>query len=219
MDHKVVNTNLAPLSIHRTVFYREHFKRVIDIAFVILTAPISLPIILLTAFFVGRDGSTPFYRQQRVGLNGKSFSILKIRTMVPNADKKLAEYLDENPDAKHEWDTTQKLKQDPRITPIGRFLRKSSIDELPQLWNVLIGDMSIVGPRPMMVEQKELYPGVAYYKMRPGITGPWQISDRNETTFAERAIYDTAYYGKLSLKTDMGILARTIGVVLRCTGH
>lgn len=219
MDNKLANTNSPSLSMHETTFYRDYFKRVLDIAFVILSAPIALPIILLTAIIVGRDGSAPFYRQQRIGLNGKNFSILKIRTMVPNADEKLAEYLDENPAAKHEWDADQKLKHDPRITPMGRFLRKSSIDELPQLWNVLFGDMSVIGPRPMMVEQKQLYPGIAYYKMRPGITGSWQVSDRNETTFAERATYDTTYYRNLSLKTDMGILARTVVVVLRCTGY
>lgn len=219
MDKKLVAANLPSLKLNGTAFYRYYFKRVLDITFVLLTAPITLPILIMTAILVGKDGSSPFYRQQRIGLNGKPFSILKIRTMVQNADQKLVQYLDENPEAKVEWDTAQKLKEDPRITPIGNFLRKSSIDELPQLWNVLLGDMSLVGPRPMMVEQKELYPGTAYYKMRPGITGPWQISDRNETTFAERATYDTTYYSNLSFKTDMLILVRTVGVVLKCTGY
>jgi len=219
MDDKLVNTSLPLLSMHGTSLYRDFFKRGLDILFAILSAPIALPILAVVALLVRRDGSTPFYRQLRVGKNGKEFSILKVRTMVPDADSRLAEYLDENPLAKREWETTQKLKDDPRITSIGRLLRKSSIDELPQLWNVFLGDMSLVGPRPMMVDQKELYPGLAYYELRPGITGPWQVSDRNETTFAERAKYDTTYYSSLSFKTDLGILGRTIGVVLRCTGY
>lgn len=219
MDDKLVSANLPLLSMHGTSWYRDFFKRGLDILFAVLSAPIALPILAVVALLVRRDGSTAFYRQWRVGKNGKEFSILKVRTMVPDADSRLAEYLDENPLAKREWETTQKLKDDPRITSIGRFLRKSSIDELPQLWNVLLGDMSLVGPRPMMVDQKEMYPGLAYYELRPGITGPWQISDRNQTTFAERAKYDTTYYSNLSFKTDFGILGRTIGVVLRCTGY
>ena len=112
-----------------------------------------------------------------------------------------------------------KIVADPRVTPVGRLIRRFSIDELPQLWNVLKGDMSLVGPRPMMAGQQVLYPGVAYYALRPGITGTWQISDRNETSFAARADFDAAYEETLSFMGDLHILAATFGVVLRATGY
>ncbi|MEO0566873.1 MAG: sugar transferase [Pseudomonadota bacterium] len=195
------------------------FKRVLDITLVILAAPFALPLVLLMALLVARDGSSPFFLQRRVGRNGEIFNLVKIRTMVKDAEAKLESYLEANPEARAEWDSTQKLKDDVRITGVGKFLRKSSLDELPQLWNVLRGDMSLVGPRPMMEDQKPLYPGSAYYAMRPGITGLWQISDRNQSTFAARAEFDADYFNSLSLKTDMSILARTVSVVLRCTGY
>ena len=115
----------------------------------------------------------------------------------------------------------QKLRNDPRITRLGHILRKASIDELPQLWNVLRGEMSLIGPRPMMVDQQALYPnpGAAYYRLRPGITGLWQVSDRNESSFVERATFDGSYYNDLSLKADLSIFVRTISVVMRATGH
>jgi lipopolysaccharide/colanic/teichoic acid biosynthesis glycosyltransferase len=143
----------------------------------------------------------------------------KIRTMVPQADRLLEAYLAENPEVRREWDLTQKLKCDPRITRFGGLLRKTSLDELPQLWNVFVGNMSLIGPRPMMVDQEGLYPGTAYYALRPGISGPWQVSKRNESSFAERAKYDTDYYLGLSFRGDLKILAQTVGVVLRSTGY
>ena len=127
------------------------------------------------------------------------FRLWKLRSMVVDADRKLEEYLCANPAARAEWDETQKLKDDPRITAAGRLIRKTSLDELPQLWNVLIGDMSLVGPRPMMPQQAELYPGRDYYRLRPGLTGLWQISDRNATSFAARAAYDAEYSRQMSL--------------------
>lgn len=202
---------------HRT--YRNRFKRVLDILFVLLAAPIALPLIGTMVVLTAMDGANPFYRQSRIGKNGRVFGMWKIRTMVPNAEERLEGYLASNPQAREEWDSTQKLKNDPRITPIGKFLRKSSMDELPQLWNVLTGDMSLVGPRPMMEDQKSLYPGLAYYALRPGVTGAWQVSIRNDSTFASRAKYDTKYYYDLSLATDLKILVRTVGVVLRGTGY
>ncbi len=138
--------------------------------------------------------------------------------MVSDADARLAEYLANDPQAKAEWDHAQKLKNDPRITRIGSFLRKTSLDELPQLWNVLKGDMSLVGPRPMMPRQQVLYPGTAYYALRPGITGTWQISDRNQCSFAARAEFDADYEQSLSFARDLHILLSTVGVVLRGTG-
>ena len=139
--------------------------------------------------------------------------------MVPNADVHLADYLSKNPSAREEWDKTQKLKIDPRTTRFGQVLRRTSIDELPQLWNVLIGDMSLVGPRPMMTEQRCLYSGKAYYSLRPGITGFWQISERNGSSFAARASFDTRYFNEMTLSTDIKVLSKTFGVVLRGTGY
>ncbi|MDA7965969.1 sugar transferase [Ruegeria sp.] len=200
-------------------FYRDYLKRGLDIAFILLTLPVAVPLIAVLALIAARDGASPFYRQSRVGRNGVTFTMFKIRTMVNDADDRLETYLADNPSASVEWDSTQKLKHDPRITSIGHFMRRSSLDELPQLWNVLRGDMSLIGPRPMMVSQQSLYPGRSYYEMRPGITGLWQVSDRNESTFADRARFDTRYVETLSFKNDLMILFKTVGAVLRCTGH
>ena len=201
-----------------TGIYRNLGKRVLDTTLILLSAPIIVPVILAIAILVALDGGKPFYRQQRIGKGGHTFNIWKLRTMVDNADAVLEAYLEQNPAMRREWDTKQKLLDDPRVTRLGRFLRKCSIDELPQLLNVLRGDMSLVGPRPMMVDQKKLYHGVDYYDVRPGITGFWQISDRNETSFADRVFYDARYNNKLSLKTDVKILLATVNVVLRGTG-
>ena len=175
----------------RSSVYRTYVKRLIDVTLVLLTSPISVFFVGLGAIFTAMDGHNPFYTQKRIGRGGREFSIYKLRTMVPNADEKLEAFLAENPDARAEWDVHQKLTDDPRITRVGNLLRKTSLDELPQLFNVLKGDMSIVGPRPMMVEQKSMYPGRAYYLHRPRITGLWQISDRHATSFRARAEYDT----------------------------
>lgn len=215
---------LGPEAYPKTVarrggFYGVAGKRLFDIAFVILTAPFVLPLLTIVACVAMLDGGKPFYRQQRIGMGGRVFYLLKIRTMIADADRKLESYLVSDPAARQEWDTTQKLKHDPRITRFGRFLRKSSLDELPQLWNVLVGEMSVIGPRPMMVDQRSLYPGTAYYALRPGITGSWQVSDRNECTFAGRSDFDTSYYSGLSFRTDLSILLRTVAVVFRGTGY
>lgn len=206
--------------IHLASIYRVFGKRALDVIFVLAVAPIGATLVLLAALlsFLS-DGRWPFYLQDRVGRDRRIFKIMKIRTMVLDADARLAEYLSNHPEARVEWEKKQKLEHDPRIIRFGNVLRKTSLDELPQLWNVLKGDMSIIGPRPMMVEQQELYPGSDYYELRPGITGPWQISDRSQGTFAGRARFDTAYNETLSLRNDVHILARTAGVVLRCTGR
>ncbi len=208
-----------PLPPHRPGLYRNLFKRAFDITAVTLALPVVAPLILGLALAVRRDGGSSFYTQQRVGKGGRHFHMWKLRSMVPDADDRMQAYLDANPEARREWDTTQKLKRDPRITGFGAFLRRSSLDELPQLFNVLTGDMSLVGPRPMMLNQQTLYPGQAYFALRPGITGHWQTAGRNATAFEARADYDTVYEADLSLKTDLRILARTVGVVMRCTGY
>lgn len=199
--------------------YRGGAKRVMDVALVLAAAPIVIPVVLALAFLVKLQGGQAFYSQPRVGRHGRIYTIWKLRSMTRNADQALEAYLAANPAAREEWDRTQKLKQDPRITRLGRVLRKSSLDELPQLWNVLWGDMSLVGPRPMMPEQQAMYPGTAYYNLRPGITGMWQVSKRNESSFADRARFDTQYDRRLSLMTDVKLLLATVRVVLRGTGH
>lgn len=199
--------------------YLRVVKPLIDRFAVILSLPIILPVIAILALFIMRDGHRPFYTQKRVGRGGVDFPLLKLRTMVPDADACLEGYLSENPEARAEWNATQKLKNDPRITRVGRLLRKTSLDELPQLLNVLAGQMSLVGPRPMMPCQKSMYPGSAYYRLKPGITGFWQVSKRNGAEFWQRAEYDTSYEREVALGTDIRVLFKTVGVVLRATGY
>lgn len=199
--------------------YRGGLKRAFDLLIMVLSMPIWLPVILISAALVATDGHSPFYCQKRIGRNGRVFWLWKLRSMVVDADAKLDDYLEANPEARAEWDATQKLKRDPRITTVGRLLRKTSIDELPQLFNVLLGDMSLVGPRPMMENQKSLYDGEGYYTLRPGLTGLWQVSDRNESRFIDRVRFDNLYAETVSLKTDLIVLCRTILVVIRGTGY
>jgi len=200
-------------------FYRSLGKRFLDILLVVMALPMVLPLVLMLAVLIMRDGHSPFYMQERVGRGGRIFRLWKLRTMVPNAKAHLERYLEGNPEARQEWDAYQKLSSDPRITAFGHFLRKTSLDEIPQLWNVLKGDMSLVGPRPMMPEQRDLYPGRAYYALRPGLTGMWQVSDRNASTFAQRADFDTDYERDLSMGLDAKLIVATVGVVLRGTGQ
>jgi lipopolysaccharide/colanic/teichoic acid biosynthesis glycosyltransferase len=194
-------------------------KRGFDIAAVLLSAPLILVLIGALALLVRRDGGRAFYCQPRLGKHGRIFLLWKLRSMVPDADARLARHLSEDPAAAAEWAKAQKLRHDPRITGAGRWLRKYSLDELPQLWNVLIGDMSLVGPRPMFPEQQVLYPGSAYFDFRPGLTGLWQISKRNQCSFAERADFDNRYAQTASFIGDLGILMQTVSVVLRGTGY
>ncbi|WP_299964548.1 sugar transferase [uncultured Roseobacter sp.] len=198
--------------------YRSFFKRLFETVLCILAAPVVLLLVPVMAVLVALDGRNPFYSQLRVGRNGQVFRMWKLRTMVHGADDLLEAYLAANPAARAEWNQTQKLRNDPRITPIGRFLRKTSLDELPQLWNVVAGHMALVGPRPMMVSQRDSYTGRAYYNLRPGLTGLWQVSDRNNCEFSGRVHYDDLYERQLSLNTDLRVIFRTIGVVLRGTG-
>ncbi len=221
MDMRATRVPMAELvrRAPRKGWYRNAFKRAFDVTAIVLAAPIVVPIVAALAIAVSRDGGQAFYTQQRVGQGGRAFRMWKLRSMVSDADERMAHYLAANPEARAEWDETQKLKNDPRITPFGRFLRRASLDELPQLWNVLLGDMSLVGPRPMMLNQQALYPGTAYYALRPGVTGYWQTAGRNRTTFEARAEFDAIYEQDLSLATDLRILSRTVGVVMNCTGY
>lgn len=202
----------------RATLYAAIGKRVLDVMLVVAALPVVLPVVALLALFVALSGGNPIYVQDRVGLGGRTFRMFKLRTMVRDADDRLAEYLAANPMARAEWNLRQKLTHDPRITGFGAFLRRSSLDELPQLFNVLRGDMSLVGPRPMMVSQRNQYPGTAYYRLRPGLTGPWQIGARHLTTFADRSIFDDQYENRHGLVYDLLIMLRTVRVVATGTG-
>lgn len=198
--------------------YRRFGKRWLDVALVLVAAPVWVPLVGLLALLVRLDGGPAFFSQARVGMDGRVFRMWKLRSMVPGADGLLEHYLARHPAIRAEWDEKQKLSEDPRITRLGRFLRMSSLDELPQLWNVLTGEMSLVGPRPMMVDQKPLYPGRAYYALRPGLTGPWQVYARNRSSFSDRASFDEAYDCDLSLALDLKMIAMTAPAVLSARG-
>ncbi|WP_323380225.1 sugar transferase [Sulfitobacter sp. F26169L] len=199
--------------------YRNGGKRLFETLLIIASLPFFVPVMILCMASLWIEGGNPFYRQIRLGRNGKYFSILKLRTMVRDADAVLEDYLTSDPELRREWDEKQKLINDPRVTPVGALLRSSSLDELPQLWNVLTGDMSLIGPRPMMPEQLPLYGNPAnYFALRPGITGLWQISARNENRFSFRNEVDKAYNEKLSIVGDIAIIFKTVGVMLRRTG-
>jgi len=209
----------VPAYAQRHGIYRFGLKRIFDLALVLLAAPIVLPFIAILAVVIAADGHSPFFRQERVGKDGRRFTMWKFRTMVPNAEELLERHLAENSDARLEWEIKQKLSSDPRCTQIGRALRRTSMDELPQLLNVFAGDMSLVGPRPMLPAQQSLYPGRSYYNLRPGMTGIWQVSKRNESEFAERASYDDLYDAELSFTTDARLLFKTVAVVANGTGY
>ncbi|MDO6512024.1 sugar transferase [Celeribacter halophilus] len=203
-------------------FYRNIGKRSFDVIFLLMVSSFVVPVILILAVLVKLDGGPAFYAQRRVGRNGKIFQFYKLRSMHVNADELLVKLCRENPEIAAEWETYQKLRHDPRITKIGHFIRKTSLDELPQLLNIFKGDMSFVGPRPFMPSQQMLYEGArgsAYFQMRPGLTGPWQVSGRGESSFAARVRYDNFYHRKLSFLTDMSLILRTFTVVLKSTGH
>jgi Undecaprenyl-phosphate galactose phosphotransferase WbaP len=191
-------------------------KRLIDLAIVVLLAPLWVPLVYGLALVVrlGSKGKA-FYSQQRLGLDGETFHCWKLRSMVANADEVLQKYLAENPELQAEWDRDHKLKNDPRITWIGRILRKTSLDELPQLFNVLYGEMSIVGPRPIVSAEIEKYGEVwKLYKMvTPGITGLWQVNGRNNTTYQERLDFDEYYVRNWSVWFDLYIMMCTVKVV------
>ncbi len=202
--------------------YVTHGKRALDVALVLFMVPVVLPLLGLILALTALSGGRPLYAQPRVGRDGEVFRCWKVRTMIPDADAALAAMLDADPRLAEEWSRTQKLRRDPRVTRLGVLLRRTSLDELPQLWNVLAGSMSLVGPRPFTPEQRRIYhdgrADADYFRMRPGITGLWQVSRRNRGCFAERVAYDAAYFDRLSLWTDVTILMRTVAVMLRATG-
>lgn len=191
-------------------------KRALDIILSASALMALAPVLVIVALIVRRDGGPAFFIQQRVGRNGKLFPCFKFRSMRSDAEEFLQKYLAENPAAAEEWKKFQKLKDDVRITKFGNFIRKTSIDELPQLFNVLIGDMSLVGPRPIMPEQNEMYAeDIDFYQsVRPGITGPWQVSGRNTLTFKERIELESWYARNWSVWLDIVILMKTVPTLL-----
>jgi lipopolysaccharide/colanic/teichoic acid biosynthesis glycosyltransferase len=196
-------------------------KRALDILGASALLLLTLPAFLAIAALVRMDGGRVFYAHERVGRFGQRFGCLKFRSMVMDADRRLADLLERDPAARAEWDSTRKLKNDPRVTGIGRFLRAASLDELPQLINVLKGEMSLVGPRPVQAAELAAFYGAAaqhYMMVRPGITGPWQISGRNDTSYAQRVALDVGYVTHASLMTDVKILLRTPMAVLARRG-
>lgn len=192
-------------------------KRAEDILIASVALLVMAPLMAVIAVAVkAQDNGPVLFLQSRVGQGGGCFPVFKFRSMVPDAPDRLQRLLEEDPQAAREWSENQKLGRDPRVTPLGRLLRSTSLDELPQLVNVLLGQMSIVGPRPILPEQIGAYgAGFSLYcTARPGITGPWQVGGRNTTTFARRAELDQAYLGRWSLLADAGLLLRTVGVVI-----
>lgn len=178
----------------------------------VLLGPLFLMIALLIKF---TDGGSIFYGHSRVGHNGNEFSCLKFRTMVEDGERVLTDYLGRNPEMRQEWEETRKLKNDPRVTRVGAVLRKLSLDELPQLINIMRGDMSIVGPRPVVDEELSYYGRAAqfYLRSRPGLTGLWQISGRNDVSYDSRVAFDRHYVENWSFGQDVWIIVRTVPAV------
>ena len=198
----------------------KYIKRIFDILFsltgIIVIIPLSIIIKLL--FLCTGDFGNIMYRQRRVGKGGKIIEIFKYRTMVKNADELLEDLLKDDR-YKKEWEETQKLENDPRITKIGKLLRMSSLDELPQCINVLMGDMSLVGPRPLIEGERELHGGTElYWKVKPGITGWWATHGRSDIDYKERLELEYYYIRNQSLKLDLICILKTIGVVLKQEG-
>jgi Undecaprenyl-phosphate galactose phosphotransferase WbaP len=196
-------------------------KRALDIIGAGVGLVLLAPFFLIVALMVRADGGPAFFAHQRVGRGGKLFGCLKFRSMVIDSQARLEALLANDPAARAEWEATRKLKNDPRITRIGRFLRSTSLDELPQLINVLRGEMSLVGPRPVQEAEIDRYYGASaahYMAVRPGITGLWQVSGRSETSYESRVALDVAYVSRPSLLADLSILLRTPVAVLSRRG-
>jgi exopolysaccharide production protein ExoY len=196
-------------------------KRWFDVIAATAAIVFLLPLVVCVAAAIKLlDPGPVFYRHRRIGLNGAPFDCLKFRTMVVDADTVLQRHLAANGDAAREWEQTRKLKRDPRVTPLGAAMRKTSLDELPQLLNILKGEMSFVGPRPIVDAEVPKYGAfIAHYlAARPGLTGPWQISGRNDVDYATRVALDRHYVEQWSLRRDLAIIAGTVRVVVTARG-
>ena len=196
-------------------------KRCIDVGLVLLLTPILIPLVVLVSTVVMLGSRGPiFYSHRRIRRNGEFFSMWKFRTMGPNSAEVLEKYLAKHPEARAEWNKSHKLRHDPRIAPGGSFLRRYSIDEIPQMWNVLRGQMSLVGPRPIVAAEVERYRDSfgCYCRVKPGITGLWQVSGRSTLTYDERVQLDCQYVEQWSLWRDFVILSKTLMSVVNQDG-
>jgi lipopolysaccharide/colanic/teichoic acid biosynthesis glycosyltransferase len=196
-------------------------KRLFDILFSAAVLLAVSPVLLICGLAVRLGSKGPiFFKQRRYGKDGQTFFIIKFRTMVADAESVLNRYLEVSPEAKREWAADRKLRKDPRVTRIGSFMRRFSIDELPQFWNVLTGDMSVVGPRPIVSAEIPFYGEdfTAYCQVRPGITGLWQVSGRNDTGYPHRVALDSKYVNSWTPRLDAGILVRTVSTVVTAAG-
>jgi Undecaprenyl-phosphate galactose phosphotransferase WbaP len=195
--------------------------RLVDVFIALIVIVFTLPLMLVIALGVQlQDGGPAVFGHERIGRHGKSFKCWKFRSMVMNADRCLADLLNTDPIARAEWARDHKLRNDPRITRIGEFLRKSSLDELPQVFNVLSGEMSIVGPRPIVAAEVTRYGRQFrhYCSVKPGITGLWQVSGRNDVSYRRRVAMDTLYARNKTLAFDMKLLLLTVPAVLSASG-
>lgn len=195
-------------------------KRLMDVTGAVGFLVVFAPLFALIALLVRLSGPGVIFAHTRVGRGGRLFPCYKFRTMVPNAQAVLDRLLGEQPALRAEWEKDFKLKDDPRITGIGRLLRKYSLDELPQFWNVIRGDMSLVGPRPVVPDELRRYGKRAsvYLAVRPGVTGLWQVGGRNDVDYAERIRMDSTYVAKQCLLMDLSILVKTVAVVFQRRG-
>ena len=195
-------------------------KRLLDVIGAVVLGLVFAPLMLVILFLMRKGDGSVIYRHWRVGRSGQMFSCLKFRTMVPNADQVLRDLLESDSELQAEWVRDHKLRNDPRVTRLGRFLRRTSLDELPQLLNVLRGEMSLVGPRPVIREELLRYGRNVdtYLAAKPGITGLWQVTGRNDTDYRRRVVLDTYYVRNQNLLLDLYILAKTTGVVLGGNG-
>jgi len=209
------------LSLPSTLFRYRFVKRALDILLVILAIPVLVPALLIVGLVVKLTSHGPaFFSHRRICRDGAFFSMWKFRTMCVDSSDVLEQYLSKNPRARAEWGKSHKLRDDPRITPVGLFLRRFSLDELPQVWNVLRGQMSLVGPRPIVAAEVERYADSFdfYCRVKPGVTGLWQVSGRSELTYDERVALDRRYVTRWSLFFDLKILLRTFKAVANRDG-
>jgi Undecaprenyl-phosphate galactose phosphotransferase WbaP len=219
-DANMLDVGLDVEPVRRVARWHDVAKRGIDIVLTIAMLIFFAPLMVLIALIVRHDGGPAFFRHERIGRGGVPFKCIKYRTMRTDAQELLTQLLARDPAAAREWQRDFKLRNDIRITPIGRILRRTSLDELPQLFNVLKGEMSLVGPRPIVAEEVPRYGKLIdyYYLCRPGLTGLWQVAGRNDTGYTRRIAFDTQYVQQFSLWGDFIILAKTVVVILSQRG-
>ena len=214
---RATGAKVVDLPASATIDWMRGLDILVALAGLLFVAPLFF--VLALAVFA-QDGSAPIYWQKRLGRGGRLFNCLKFRSMVPRAQERLEHLLATNPAARLEWSIDHKLRNDPRITPLGRFIRRTSLDELPQLVNVLVGDMSLVGPRPIVADEAVRYGAYLehYFRVRPGITGVWQVSGRNDVSYRRRIACDVLYARRRSLRHNIVIMAATVPAVLQSRG-